>query len=85
MANMGLEDEELAPLKFMKNLHFLRLENNEITGSLLIDLNELTQLKYLNLNENPLSETAREALEQLAFIDKIYLWQTRFEDSNSAL
>ena len=85
MANLNLEDKDLSLLKSLKNLHFLRLENNQINGAFLSDLKDLKYLSYLNLNGNPLSETAGEALEQLAFIDKIYLWQTRFDKTSSAL
>lgn len=84
MANLNLEDKDLSLLKSLKNLHFLRLENNQINGAFLSDLKDLKYLSYLNLNGNPLSETAGEALEQLAFIDKIYLWQTPFDANNHA-
>lgn len=79
LANLNLADDDLASLNSMKNLHFLRLENNNITGRTLSDFLQLQNLSYLNLNGNPLSESAGEALEQLAFIDKIYLWQTIFD------
>ena len=79
LANCGLHDDDINQIQSMNNLHFLRLENNQISGSSLSNLTSLQNLNYLNLNGNPLTESAEAALEQLTFIDKIYLWQTRFD------
>jgi len=79
LANCGLKDDDMEPLKSMINLHFLRLENNELSGNSLPKLMGLKNLNYLNLNGNPLAESAGAALDQLAFIEKIYLWQTKFD------
>lgn len=85
LANCGLKDDELEQLKSMTNLHFLRLENNEINDRGLSNLVNLKSLDYLNLNGNPLTDSAGETLKQLDFVDKIYLWQTRYDSSQSEL
>jgi len=81
LSNCELHDEDLESIKTMTNLNFLRLENNQLTGATLSLLIPLKQLNYLNLNGNPLDNSAKDDLDKLNFIEKIYLWQTAFEQT----
>jgi hypothetical protein len=54
LKGLGLDDDDIAPLKYMTKLISLNLADNEITD--LSALSGLTKLWYLNLNNNEIED-----------------------------
>ena len=76
LAEMGLLDEDIAPLKYMVNLTALDLGFNKISD--LTPLSELTGLIELHLGANPISDLS--PLRGLANLTELHLNVTEIHD-----
>jgi len=76
LSREDLRDRDIVPLKYMVNLDYLNLSNNQISD--LAPLSDLTKLHLLNLGYNVISDLT--PLSKLSNLDSLILWNNQISD-----
>jgi hypothetical protein len=76
----GIGDEQMPYFSNLRNLDFLLLRDNQITGNGLASIKNLTKLQSLVLSHNRIDDDALSSLEKLADLESLWLDGTNVSD-----
>lgn len=76
LAKMPLTDDDIKLLLPFKNLEVLNLNNTDITGKSLSDLQELEHLHSLSLAGTKVTAQSMEAFKSFKNLKKVFIWNT---------
>lgn len=79
MSNMVVDESSLKVIAKMKNLIRLYLDECNISNTDLEYLNDLPELRYLNLNGNPIDEQGIQNLTPNANLEEVFAFNTNIE------